>query len=72
MEAGGLTQSGTSQATPHVSAAIAVLSAANVFPTETVEQRIDRLKTSGDLVTDHRNAQKTPRLNLRNALSSLM
>lgn len=72
MEAGGVTQSGTSQATPHVAAAIAVLSAANAFPTETIEQRIERLKTSGDLVTDHRNSQKTPRLNLLNALSSLM
>lgn len=69
MTAGGYTQSGTSQASPHVAAAIAILRAPNAFPNETLDQTVERLKTSGNLVTDQRNNIRIPRLNISAALS---
>ena len=63
--AGGATLGGTSQATPHVSGALAVLRAA--FPNETLAAIEARLGTNGTPVTDPRNGQVSPRLNLRAA-----
>ncbi len=60
--AAGYTLYGTSQATPHVSGAIAVLRSA--FPSETADQIVSRLTSSGVPVTDPRNGIITPRLNL--------
>ncbi|HQT25762.1 MAG TPA: S8 family serine peptidase, partial [Burkholderiales bacterium] len=60
--AAGYTLYGTSQATPHVSGAIAVLRSA--FPSETADQIVSRLASSGVPVTDPRNGIITPRLNL--------
>jgi subtilisin family serine protease len=65
--AGGLTMSGTSQATPHVAGAIAVLRAA--FPTEDVADTVARL-THGTPVTDARNDIEKPRLDLAAALAA--
>ncbi len=48
--AAGITMSGTSQATPHVAGALAVLSSA--FPTENPDQLEDRLLGSGKIVTN--------------------
>ena len=67
--AGGYTQSGTSQAAPHVAGAIAVLRADNTFAQETITQTIDRLINTGKKATDHRNGLTTPRLDLAAALN---
>ena len=63
--AAGITASGTSQASPHVAGAVAVLRAA--FPNETLDQTVVRL-TNGVMVTDSRNDITKPRLSLPMAL----
>lgn len=66
----GITQSGTSQAAPHVAGAIAVLRSA--FPSETATQIQSRLTNSRvPRVTDTRNNLSFPRLDLLQALASL-
>ncbi len=60
--AAGYTMYGTSQATPHVSGAIAVLR--SIYPSETADQIVARLTSTGVPVTDPRNGITTPRLNL--------
>jgi hypothetical protein len=64
--AAGITMDGTSQATPHVAGAVAVLRAA--FPNETLDQTVARL-TNGVMVTDSKNNITKPRLDLQKALS---
>lgn len=66
--AGGLSMHGTSQATPHVAGAIAVLAAA--APGDSAAARISRLK-QGTSVTDWRNGIAKPRLNLTTALAAI-
>lgn len=63
--AASLTQSGTSQAAPHVAGAIATLRAA--YPTETLAEIKTRLTETGTPVTDSRNSIVKPRLNLLEA-----
>ena len=60
--AGGYTMAGTSQATPHVAGAFAVLHAA--FPTNTVDQELARLVTTGKPITDPRNNITKPRIDI--------
>jgi subtilisin family serine protease len=60
--AGGITMAGTSQATPHVAGALAVLHGA--FPSETPDELVARLVNSGTPVTDGRNGLVKPRLDL--------
>lgn len=60
--AAGFTYGGTSQASPHVAGAVAVLR--STFSSETLAQIKDRLVNSGTPITDTRNGLIKPRLNL--------
>lgn len=62
INAAGITMSGTSQATPHVAGAIAVLRSA--FPAETPTAIVARLTSFGVPVKDARNGLTKPRLDL--------
>ena len=59
-------QSGTSQATPHISGSIAVLRAR--YPAETFAEILRRLQVSGVTDTDTANGRATPRVNLQAAV----
>ncbi|MDP2822670.1 MAG: IPTL-CTERM sorting domain-containing protein [Sulfuritalea sp.] len=63
--AGGYVASGTSQASPHVAGAVAVLR--DAFPGQTLAQTLARMTTTGVAITDARNGIVTPRLNLLEA-----
>jgi subtilisin family serine protease len=67
--AAGLTYGGTSQATPHVSAAVAVLRAA--YPGDTLDQTVARMTGTGVPITDSRNGITTPRLDLLAAVGAI-
>jgi hypothetical protein len=69
INAGGWSMAGTSQATPHVSGAVAVLKAA--VPTATVAQVIAALQSSGKLVTDAANGVSTSRIDVAAAVAAL-
>lgn len=60
--AAGITMAGTSQASPHVAGAVAVLRSA--FVNETADQIQARLTSFGNPVTDSRNSLVKPRLDL--------
>jgi subtilisin family serine protease len=62
--AAGITMQGTSQATPHVAGAVAVLKAE--YPDDTVAQTIHRLKLGANII-DIRNGVAKPRLDLQAA-----
>lgn len=64
--AAGITMQGTSQATPHVAGAAAVLKA--TYPNDTVAQIITKLKL-GSNITDSRNGIAKPRLDLQASLA---
>jgi subtilisin family serine protease len=67
--AAGYTYGGTSQATPHVSGAVAVLRAA--FPADTLDETVARLTSSGVPVTDSRNGITVPRLDMLAAVGAI-
>lgn len=66
--AAGYTMAGTSQATPHVAGAMAVLRAA--FPSSTVDQLVERLTRTGKPVSDARNGLIKPRIDVFAALGA--
>ena len=65
--AGGYKMTGTSQATPHVAGALAVVRAA--FPNEPINTSISRLTSTGPNVTDARNNVTKHRLDLQAAMN---
>jgi subtilisin family serine protease len=65
--AAGISMQGTSQATPHVAGAIAVLRSA--FPLDTPSQIVSRMTASGIPVLDTRNEIIKPRIDLGTALN---
>lgn len=65
--AGGLTMTGTSQASPHVAGALAVVRSA--FPNEPLNAIVARITDTGTPVTDTRNNVVKRRLDLQAALS---
>jgi subtilisin family serine protease len=67
--AGGYRMTGTSQATPHVAGAVAVLRAA--FPSEPLNTTIARITDSGPVVVDARNRVSKHRLDLQAALAGV-
>ncbi len=68
INAGGYSNSGTSQAAPFVAGAVAVLRAADAFPAETLDQTVARMQNTGDLLSDPKNSRITARLNLGRAV----
>ncbi|HEX5939105.1 MAG TPA: S8 family serine peptidase, partial [Dehalococcoidia bacterium] len=66
--AAGITMAGTSQATPHVAGAAAVLGAIDGVSVSEIE---NALKTTGPLITDHRNQVKKRRLDLEAAVAAV-
>jgi subtilisin family serine protease len=62
VSAAGWSMSGTSQATPHVAGAVALL--ASRFPTDSASTRASRLLSGAALVRDARNGITRPRLTL--------
>jgi subtilisin family serine protease len=64
----GLGFAGTSQAAPHVAGAAAVLQQA--FPTDSLNDIVLRMTSSGKTITDPRSGLKKPRLNLSAALAT--
>jgi subtilisin family serine protease len=64
--AGGYQMGGTSQATPHVAGALAVV--AQAFPSESPADWTDRLVDTGTDVTDGRNGLTHPRIDVEAAI----
>jgi uncharacterized repeat protein (TIGR01451 family) len=60
-------ESGTSQATPHISGSVAVLRAR--YPAESLAETVQRLQISGVIDTDSANGRATPRVNLLAAVN---
>ncbi len=65
--AGGYTMGGTSQATPHVAGALAVM--ASAYPNETPGEWLTRLQNTGVSITDHRNGLTFPRIDIEAAVA---
>jgi hypothetical protein len=69
IKAAGITESGTSQATPHVAASVAVLGAAN--PQASIDQIAGALAGTGPSITDPRSHITRHRLDLAAAVAAI-
>jgi subtilisin family serine protease len=69
--AAGITMYGTSQAAPHVAGAIAILRAEDAAAADSIDQTVDRLTNTGNVVVDHRNGLQKPRVDLYSAVSGI-
>jgi hypothetical protein len=69
ISAAGYAMSGTSQATPHVAGAAAVLRGA--FPSESMDALFTRLTNAGPTISDARNGVQKKRLDLQAALGTV-
>ena len=69
--AAGITSYGTSQAAPHIAGSIAVIKGANAFPSDTPDQTVDRMTSTGVQVLDTRNGITKPRINLLAAVQGV-
>ncbi|GBF89308.1 peptidase S8 [Raphidocelis subcapitata] len=67
--AGGQTMGGTSQASPHVAATLAVLRAA--FKNATLDAAVEALTTTGKALTDPRNSVTKPLINMLQAANKM-
>lgn len=67
INAAGITMTGTSQASPHVAGALAVLRSA--FPNESLDAIVRRMTATGVAIKDDRNHLSKPRLDLAGALN---
>ncbi len=67
INAAGSTKGGTSQASPHVAGAVAVLRSA--VPEDSLDQTVARLTSNGIMVTDARNGITLPRIKLSEAVN---
>jgi subtilisin family serine protease len=67
INAAGITMTGTSQASPHVAGALAVLRAA--FPSESLDETVKRITATGVVVKDQRNHISKPRLDVAAAVN---
>ena len=66
IDAGGYRMGGTSQATPHVAGALAVV--AQAYPTESPADWAERLADTGVSITDARNGYSFPRIDVEAAI----
>jgi subtilisin family serine protease len=64
---GGITMGGTSQASPHVAGALAILRGA--FPSESLDATVTRLKATGKTTLDRRNGLSFPLMDIGAAAS---
>lgn len=69
--AGGSCRCGTSMAAPHVTGAVAVLRAADAFPTDSLDCTVGRLRNQGVAITDPRNGFTFDRLDLFDAANGV-
>ncbi len=68
--AAGITYGGTSQAAPHIAGSIAVLRGTGGFPSETVDDTVNRMAGAGVPVYDSRNGITKPRIDLLASVTS--
>ena len=69
--AAGITQSGTSQAAPHVAALMGALRSPRVSPVLSIDSAVSRLQTTGKAIRDTRNNVTTSRIDFYAATSGL-
>ncbi|MEW6486270.1 MAG: PKD domain-containing protein, partial [Pseudomonadota bacterium] len=70
ISAAGVTMGGTSQAAPHIAGSIAVLKGSGGYPSETPDETVARMTSTGVQITDPWNGITKPRIDLLAAAGS--